>query len=67
MKIFNLKRPFEANKGDAEGHFGHHKNKSCHIKIPSAPQISKYHIPLALHLSSHSAIEIVKNLGLEAK
>jgi hypothetical protein len=48
LKIFALKRPFEANKHNAAGHFGHHKNKPSCIKtssVPAAPQISKHHVP----------------------
>jgi hypothetical protein len=41
-----LKRPFEAeNEGDAAGHTGHLENQPCRIKIPSAPQTSKDHVP----------------------
>ena len=47
-KFFALKRPFEAeNEGDAVGHTGHHQKKPGHIKVLSAPQISKNYAPWA--------------------
>jgi hypothetical protein len=48
LKDFALKRPFEANKCDATGHFGHHKNKPGHIKTSSVlatPHTLKHHVP----------------------
>ena len=49
LKIFTLKRPFEANnEGDATGHTGHHKKIPGPTKIPSVqapPQISNHYSP----------------------
>src|SRR6266851_816180 len=49
LKIFTLKRPFEANnEGDAAGHTGHHKKIPGPTKIPSVqapPQISNHYSP----------------------
>jgi hypothetical protein len=65
-----LKRPFEANEGDGAGHTGHYKNEpaSGRTKFESVEQHHKHENnrkPLALHLSSRAAVEIVKHLGLE--
>jgi hypothetical protein len=67
-EILDLKRPFEAKKGDDVDHFGPHKNEPGHPKISSvhAPQ-SNHHVPLASDMSSRAVAEIVQHLGLEAK
>jgi hypothetical protein len=45
-KNSTLKRPYEAdNESDAAGHTGHLESHPCHIKIPSAPQTPKHHVP----------------------
>jgi hypothetical protein len=67
-KFFVLKRPFEAKEVDGAGYTSHYKNEPGHTKIKSDQQCHKdqiSHIPLALHLSPRSAVEIAKHSGLE--
>ena len=70
LKIFTLKRPFEANnEGDATGHTGHHKKIPGPTKIPSVqapPQNIKSLLTSGPYPSPRRGSEAASHFRLEA-